>query len=287
MRGRRQLKRYRATLGYEKPRMVTEQASVVLADNPDKMTLDGTNTWLLRGDPSVRSAIVVDPGPDDPRHLDAVVEAAGQVSLILLTHGHSDHSDGARSLHERTGATVLALDPKHRYGGQGLSEGAVLNQSDLRVEVWTTPGHTADSLCFVLPGAHGTAPTDPTAPAAVLTGDTILGRGTTVVAHPDGVLADYLDSLHRLTALDGVRLLPGHGPELADAGAVARAYLAHREQRLAQVRAVLAERGPDVTARQVVKLVYADVPKKLWDAAELSVKAQLQYLQADQRAAAG
>jgi glyoxylase-like metal-dependent hydrolase (beta-lactamase superfamily II) len=275
MRGRRQLKRYRAGLGYEKPRTVSEQASVVLADNPDKMTLDGTNTWLLRGDPSVRNAIVVDPGPDDQKHLDAVIEAAGEVSLILLTHGHSDHSDGARSLHERTGAVVLALDPKHRYGGQGLAEGAVLNHSELRIEVWATPGHTADSLCFVLPG---TDQADPTAPVAVLTGDTILGRGTTVVAHPDGVLADYLDSLHRLTALDGVSLLPGHGPELADAGAVARAYLAHREQRLAQVRAVLAERGPELTARQVVELVYADVPKKLWDAAELSVKAQLQYL---------
>lgn len=275
MRGRRQLKRYRAGLGYEKPRAVSEQASVVLADNPDKMTLDGTNTWLLRGGSSVRSAIVVDPGPDDQKHLDAVIEAAGEVSLILLTHGHSDHSDGARSLHERTGAAVLALDPKHRYGGQGLAEGAVLNHSELRIEVWATPGHTADSLCFVLPGTNQT---DPTAPVAVLTGDTILGRGTTVVAHPDGVLADYLDSLHRLTALDGVSLLPGHGPELADAGAVARAYLAHREQRLAQVRAVLAERGPELTARQVVELVYADVPKQLWDAAELSVKAQLQYL---------
>jgi glyoxylase-like metal-dependent hydrolase (beta-lactamase superfamily II) len=285
MRGRRQLRRRRAALGYERLRQVTEQASVVLADNPDQMTLDGTNTWLLRADPSSRQTIVVDPGPADDRHLDAVLDAAGEVSLILLTHGHSDHSDGAERMHERTGADVLALDPKHRYGAQGLAEGTVLRSAGLQLEVWQTPGHSSDSLCLVLPvqGLEDTAragEVDLSAqPVAVLTGDTILGRGTTVVAHPDGVLADYLQSLRRLTALDGVALLPGHGRELADAGAIARAYLAHREQRLQQVRGVLQAIGPDVTARQIVEIVYADVEEKLWPAAELSVQAQLLYLQ--------
>jgi glyoxylase-like metal-dependent hydrolase (beta-lactamase superfamily II) len=260
------------TLQYETLRQVTPLAGVVLAANPNMMTLDGTNTWLLRDDPSRRQAIVIDPGPQDEAHLAAVVEAAGSVPLILLTHGHPDHAEGALRLHELTGAPVQALDPAHRYGGEGLAEGAVVEGAGVAVEVWATPGHTSDSLSFVLPGSSG--------PAAVLTGDTILGRGTTVVAHPDGVLADYLASLRRLSALTGVAVLPGHGPELADAGVAAEAYLAHREQRLDQVRAALAAGGADLSSRQVVERVYLDVDPGLWPAAELSVRAQLAYLRA-------
>lgn len=251
-------------LAYESLRAVTPYAGVVLADNPSPMTLDGTNTWLLRDDPARRSAVVIDPGPLDEAHLATVLEAAGSVPLILLTHGHPDHSEGAQRFHELTGAPVLALDPAHRYGGEGLTEGTRLSGAGIDIAVLATPGHTSDSLCFRVEDA-------------VLTGDTILGRGTTVVAHPDGVLADYLRSLQRLAELDGIQVLPGHGPELADAGAVARAYLAHREQRLDQVRAVLADR-PDASAREVVELVYADVDRAVWPAAELSVRAQLQYL---------
>ncbi len=252
------------TLAYEAFRQVTPYAGVVLADNPSPMTLEGTNTWLLRDDASRRSAVVIDPGPLDEQHLATVLEAAGSVPFILLTHGHPDHSEGARRFHELTGAPVYALDPAHRYGAEGLAEGAVLAGAGVEIEVLATPGHTSDSLSFRVLDS-------------VLTGDTILGRGTTVVAHPDGVLADYLQSLQRLSALDGITVLPGHGPELADAGAVARAYLAHREQRLAQVRAVLAEL-PDASALEVVERVYTDVNRALWPAAELSVRAQLAYL---------
>lgn len=254
---------------YERLRQVTELAGVVLADNPSPMTLEGTNTWLLRDDPGRRSAVVVDPGPLDEAHLQSVLAAAGTVPLILLTHGHPDHSAGARRFAELTGAPVCALDPAHRLGGEGLTEGTVLGGAGVRIEVWRTPGHTADSLCFLLPAAGPTR--------AVLTGDTILGRGTTVVAHPDGVLADYLASLRRLAELSGVTVLPGHGAELADAGAAAGYYLAHREQRLEQVRAVLAEL-PDASPQQVVERVYAEVDRVLWPAAELSVRAQLAYL---------
>jgi glyoxylase-like metal-dependent hydrolase (beta-lactamase superfamily II) len=256
-------------VSYEQLRQVSELAGVVLAANPSPMTLEGTNTWLLRDDPARRSAVVVDPGPADEDHLRAVLAAAGSVPLILLTHGHPDHAAGARRFAELTGAPVYALDPAHRLGGEGLAEGAMLGGAGVRIEVWRTPGHTADSLCFLLP-APGPA-------RAVLTGDTILGRGTTVVAHPDGVLADYLASLRRLSELVGVAVLPGHGPELPDAGAAATHYLAHREQRLDQVRAVLAEL-PDAAPAQVVERVYAEVDRALWPAAELSVRAQLAYL---------
>jgi glyoxylase-like metal-dependent hydrolase (beta-lactamase superfamily II) len=260
------------SLAYEQLRQVTPQAGVVLAANPSAMTLEGTNTWLLRNEPSRRQAVVVDPGPDEEAHLASVLQAAGSVPLILLTHGHADHAEGARRLHELTGAPVHALDPAHRYGSEGVGEGAILDAAGVQIQVWATPGHTADSLCFVLSGEPA---------AAVLTGDTILGRGSTVVAPPDGVLADYLASLRRLAGLEGVAVLPGHGPELADAGVAARGYLAHREQRLAQVRQALAEGGPDLSAMDVVRRVYADVDPALWPAAEWSVQAQLAYLRTE------
>jgi glyoxylase-like metal-dependent hydrolase (beta-lactamase superfamily II) len=242
-------------------RQVTPTAAVVLAPNPGPMTLDGTNTWVLRA-PGEESAVVVDPGPLHEEHLQAVA-AQGPVAVVLLTHGHYDHSEGAARFAELTGAPVRALDPRHRLGDQGLGEGDVVAAAGLELRVAHTPGHSSDSLCFVLDDA-------------VLTGDTVLGRGTTVVAHPDGVLHDYLESLRRLRDLGPRTVLPGHGPELPDAGAAAQAYLAHREQRLEQVRAALAAGAG--SPREVVEVVYADVDQVLWPAAELSVRAQLDYL---------
>jgi glyoxylase-like metal-dependent hydrolase (beta-lactamase superfamily II) len=256
---------------YEVPRTVTPLATVVLADNPGIMTLDGTNTWLLRA-PDAPEAVVIDPGPADETHLAAVVAAAGRVADILLTHGHADHSEGAARLHELTGAPVRALDPAHRLGSEGLGEGDVVAAAGVELRVWATPGHTSDSLSFLL--SDGPV-------RAVLTGDTILGRGTTVVAYPDGDLGAYLASLRRLQELGDATVLPGHGPELASAGPAAEAYLAHRAERLDQVRAALSVLGPDASARAVVEHVYTDVDPVLWDAAELSVRAQLAYLGRD------
>lgn len=254
---------------YETRRDVTPYASVVLANNPNVMTLDGTNTWLLRA-AGRREAIVVDPGPEDLAHLEVVAAESGTVVEVLLTHGHWDHSESARTFHEMTGARVRALDPQHRYGGEGLGEGDVISAAGVEVRVIATPGHTSDSLCFIVDDGQN--------PASVLTGDTILGRGTTVIAYPDGNLGEYLTSLERLTAYGDATVLPGHGPELESAGKAAEFYLGHRAQRLQQVRGALAVLGPDATARQVVEHVYTDVPQENWPAAELSVKAQLEYL---------
>jgi glyoxylase-like metal-dependent hydrolase (beta-lactamase superfamily II) len=193
----------------------------------------------------------------------------GPVGLVLLTHGHADHSEGARRLHELTGAPVLAADPAHCVGDARLRAGARLDGvAGLDISVVGTPGHTSDSVSFAV---HADRP-------GLLTGDTILGRGTTVVAHPDGRLGDYLASLEVLRDLGPLTLLPGHGPAGGDASARAAAYLEHRAQRLDQVRAALA-RGARTPA-EVVRVVYADVDPVLWPAAELSVRAQLDYLQA-------
>ncbi|MFG3495665.1 MBL fold metallo-hydrolase [Streptomyces sp. NPDC047928] len=250
----------------------TARAVNVLAPNPSVMTLDGTNTWLL-SEPDSELAVVVDPGPLDDGHLRNVRDTAERlgkrVALTLLTHGHSDHAEGAARFAELTGTRVRALDPALRLGDEGLGAGDTVRVGGLEIRVVPTPGHTADSLCFHLP-----------ADRAVLTGDTILGRGTTMVAHPDGRLGDYLDSLRRLRSLtvdDGVHtVLPGHGPVLDDAQGAVEFYLAHRAHRLAQVETAV-EDGY-TTAPEVVAHVYADVDRSLWPAAELSVRAQLEYL---------
>jgi glyoxylase-like metal-dependent hydrolase (beta-lactamase superfamily II) len=248
----------------------------VLAPNASPMTLDGTNTWVLRR-PGTDRSVVVDPGPADAAHLDAVAAAAGDVAVVLLTHHHLDHSEAARSFAERMGCGVRALDPALRLGSEGLAEGDVVAVGDLEVHVVATPGHTADSLSFVVPSER-----------AVLTGDTVLGRGTTVVAHPDGELGAYLASLDRLHALAEAHEIetvwPGHGPVIEQALPVLEHYRAHRLERLEQVREalrVLGADGPshdDTLPRRVVEIVYADVDEILWPAAELSVRAQLAYL---------
>jgi glyoxylase-like metal-dependent hydrolase (beta-lactamase superfamily II) len=256
-----------------------ERARCVLAPNANMMTLDGTNTWVLR-EPGARRSVVVDPGPPDESHLDAVAELAGEVGVVLLTHHHLDHSEAAKEFAERVGCGVRALDPEYRLGAEGLGGGDVVEVDGLEVHVVATPGHTADSLSFVLP-----------AESAVLTGDTVLGRGTTVVAHPDGQLGAYLDSLDRLHALAESReidtIWPGHGPVIGDALGALDFYIAHRAERLAQVEAAVASLrdqphpegiASDELPRRVVEIVYADVDPVLWGAAELSVRAQLSHL---------
>ena len=238
------------------------------------MTLEGTNTWVLR-EPGSELAVVVDPGPQDEGHLGRVLAAVhstgARVAEVLLTHGHLDHSEGAVRFAELCGGDVRvrALDPAYRLGSEGLAEGDVVRAGDLVLRVVGTPGHTSDSLSFLVP-----------ADGAVLTGDTVLGRGSTVVAHPDGQLAAYLDSLDRLHDLAEAgavtSILPGHGPVLPDAMAAIEAYQEHRAARLEQVRAALA--AGEATPREVVERVYDDVDRTLWPAAELSVRAQLDYL---------
>ena len=186
----------------------TERARCVLAPNPSPMTLDGTNTWVI-AEPGSTAALVVDPGPQDEGHLRRVLDAARagdrRVALIVLTHGHHDHSAGAARFAAMTGAPVMALDPAHRLGSAGLAAGDVLTAAGCELRVVGTPGHSADSVSLLLE-----------ADSALLTGDTVLGRGTTVIGQ-DGALADYLRTLGDEIRAAGGRVIeiPGDVGNLA------------------------------------------------------------------------
>lgn len=246
-----------------------ELTTRVLAPNPSPMTLDGTNTYVL-GEPGAGGAVVVDPGPDDPQHRARVEQALAELDagceLVVVTHHHLDHSEAARSWAQVFGCDVAA--PTRAVAGPDgriLADGDTVAAGGLRIRAVATPGHTGDHTAYRLPSG------------ALLTGDHVLGRGTSVVAHPDGDLEAYLTSLRRVLDLGPHALFPGHGPELTeDPAAVVRYYLDHRAFRESQIVAVL--RGGPQTPRGIVEVVYADVDPVLWDAAEASTRAALAKL---------
>jgi glyoxylase-like metal-dependent hydrolase (beta-lactamase superfamily II) len=256
---------------------LTPDVACVLAPNPGPMTLSGTNTWVL-GDPAVGPVVVVDPGPEDDAHLDRVLETAGgRVATVVLTHRHLDHSEGAATFAGRALCGVRAVDPVWRVGTDGLADGNLIEAGGVRLEVLGTPGHTDDSVSLLLTSGDG-----PDARTDLLTGDTVLGIGSTVITHPDGDLGAYLDSLDRLLAVvaeRGVaRVLPGHGPVVQDPVAVLTHYRRHRLDRLAQVREAVAAGAR--TPEEVLAVVYPDAVASPLEAAALqSVRAQLDHLQ--------
>jgi glyoxylase-like metal-dependent hydrolase (beta-lactamase superfamily II) len=232
----------------------------IVAPNPGPMTLDGTNTYVLG------SEIVVDPGPAEVEHVERLVGLSPR--LILVTHKHTDHTEAARELARSTGAVVRGLDPDECHGGEPLVDGEWIPVGDVELQILATPGHTRDSVSIVVPGR------------AVLTGDTILGRGTTVIMHPDGAIAPYLASLDRLEELGDLEVLPGHGDPLPSIAAAAREYRAHRLERLAHVEAALERLGPHASIGELTDAVYRDLDASVRFAAEASMAAQLAYVRA-------
>lgn len=250
-----------------------ELVSRVLAPNASPMTLDGTNTYVI-GVPGSGGAVVVDPGPDDEDHrarVDSVLRARdAECALILVTHHHVDHAAAAQSWAASYGCRVAA--PTRDVAGENgavVDDGDRLEFAGLVIDAVATPGHASDHTSYRLP--TGT----------VLTGDHVLGRGTSVVAFPDGDLLAYVTSLRKVLALGPDALYPGHGPELTeDATGVVQFYIDHRDFRERQVLALLAE--GDHTPRQLVERIYADVDQRLWRAAEASTRACLAKLAAEE-----
>lgn len=249
---------------------VDELTHRVLAPNPSPLTLDGTNTYLL-GDAATGERIVVDPGPDLPAHRRAVERAlaagdAGPVAVVV-SHHHADHAEAAGWAAE-WGVPLHAFDPDRVPGARPLGDGDVLARAGLTLEAVHTPGHASDHLCLRVAET-----------GAVLAGDHVLGRGTSVVFWPDGDMAAYLGSLERVRRLAPTRLDPGHGPSLDDPAGTIDGYIAHRREREQQIVAAL-RRGAGTPAG-IVAVVYADVDPALHPVAERSVRAHLVALAAD------
>jgi len=241
----------------------------VRANNPSPMTLTGTNTYVIT---SGEVSCVVDPGPLEAEHLDAIVATAEQIVLVLSTHRHSDHTAAVDELVARTGASARAISREWCRGAEPLHNGEAIALGDTSLRILATPGHTSDSMSVLVPEAH-----------AILTGDTVLGGSTTVLEYPDGTLRDYLASLDTLEKLGTSRILPGHGEELPDGAGAMAALREHRLHRLGGVRDALAQLGEtprvdEALVERVVAVVYPDVAAQ--DAARLSVAAQLDYLAA-------
>lgn len=260
-------------------RRLTRLVSVLRAENPGPMTLEGTNSLLLRA-PGSDGVVVVDPGPDLPEHVQALA-GAGPVELVLITHRHNDHTEAIDSLRELTAAPVRAALPEHCRHGQPLRDGERLTAAGVSIEVLATPGHTSDSLSFRI--LDDAALIDGAAIAPILTGDTVLGRGTTMIDHPDGTLGDYLASLDRLEAVGGMGL-PAHGEPLPDLAKTCRELRDHRLERLDEVRAALESMGATaqgVSAAETAERIYPEVPAQVRPAARRSIEAQLAHLQRD------
>jgi glyoxylase-like metal-dependent hydrolase (beta-lactamase superfamily II) len=260
------------------PLRTTARTTLVLADNPGPMTFEGTNSWLL-AEPGDELAVLVDPGPSDGGHLGHLLNAAGQqgvrIASILLTHLHGDHASGAQELAELTGAAIRGAHPS--FGAAALTDGEVIRAGRLEIGVIATPGHTADSVSFLLP-----------ADRAVLTGDTVLGNGTPAVLPPGGRVGDMLSSLHRLRRLvasTGHVLLPGHGPAVTEPVRELDRKLAARHRRIDEIRRAL--QAGAITIAEITAIVYEGLDPALRRVAEATIAANLQHLRSTGSAAPG
>lgn len=228
----------------------------VVAPNPGPYTGPGTNTWIVEAGPVVA---VIDPGPDDERHLAAINQRIGSatVGVVLVTHSHPDHLPLAERVASAHHASVRRFPE--------LADGDVVRVGTLNVTAVHTPGHSADHLCFWLAGDR-----------VLFTGDLILGRGSSMVTYPEGDVAAYLRSLDRVAALRPRILFPGHWDPVEDAMGKIDEYRTHRLEREAQVLAEV-RRGRG-TAAELTRRVYGDLDEHLLMAAEMTMRAHLRKL---------
>ena len=254
----------------------------VTANNPGPFTFKGTGTYIV----GQGEVAVIDPGPDDPAHLEAILAAvAGErVTHILITHHHSDHSPLAGALKARTGATIygcaVASHDEEEDGGVKMEAGhdlsfkpevslcgggRVISGPGWTMEAIATPGHTSNHICFALKEEN-----------ACFTGDHIMGWSTTVITPPDGDMTDYLASLDDIRGRRFDVLWPTHGPPIRDVDAFIQAYIDHRQERVDQILNAL-QAGP-ARIRELVPTLYVDVDSRLHPAAARSMLAAMIHL---------
>jgi glyoxylase-like metal-dependent hydrolase (beta-lactamase superfamily II) len=241
----------------------------IRASNPGPLTLDGTCSYLL----GESQLVLIDPGPALDPHLALLQRAAKErPTTICLTHAHADHADAASELMARLGAPVAAsAETLRRLGlrGRSLADGDVIevDSGKTSLEALHTPGHSGDGLSYLW---HPTR--------ALFTGDLVLGEGSSMVAHPDGSVADYLASLNRLIELAPMILFPGHGPPVEDAIGKLEEYRDHRLERQREIVEAITVRGARTVA-EIRAAVYGDLPDpRVAEAADLSVRAHLEYV---------
>jgi glyoxylase-like metal-dependent hydrolase (beta-lactamase superfamily II) len=241
----------------------------IVAPNPGMMTGPGTNTYLV----GIDEVAVIDPGPEDESHLEAIVGCGGdRIRWVLCTHTHKDHWPGTAALAERTGAEVLAFDSRDGLEvDRSLSDGDELEGSEFRLVTVHTPGHASNHLCYLLEQDR-----------TLFSGDHVMNGSTVVIRPPDGDMNAYLAQLERLKTMRLKAIAPGHGDLIADPIAKLDEYLDHRRLREQIVLAALTEHGPGSTA-DLLPVVYADIdgPDERFEMARHSLGAHLRTLATD------
>jgi glyoxylase-like metal-dependent hydrolase (beta-lactamase superfamily II) len=241
----------------------------IIAPNAGVMTGPGTNTYLI----GIDEVAVVDPGPADEGHLDAILGCGGdRIRWVALTHHHLDHAPGAMALCERTGAELIAFDRRDGVRpDRKMADGDRIEATEFRLKAIHTPGHCSDHLCYLLEEER-----------MLLTGDHIMEGSTVVIHPPDGDMADYLASLEKVRKLRLKTIAPGHGRLIENPFEVIDWYIAHRLEREAKVMEAITDAG---TAKvdQLVPVVYADVSPDLYPVARHSLHAHLLKLAGDGR----
>jgi glyoxylase-like metal-dependent hydrolase (beta-lactamase superfamily II) len=233
----------------------------IVAPNAGVMTGPGTNTYLV----GIDEIAVIDPGPDDPAHLDAIAGCGGdRIRWILCTHTHPDHAPGAAGLKERTGAEVLAFSSRDGLEvDRAFGDGDRIEATEFRLRGVHTPGHASNHLCYLLEEER-----------TLFSGDHIMQGSTVVIKPPDGDMAAYLASLEAVRKLRLRAIAPGHGQLIEDTAGVISYYIDHRLQREAQVYDALVAAGT-ATVDELVAVVYVDVAPELHPVARYSVHAHL------------
>lgn len=268
------------TANYGVPERVSPLITRVLCENPSPYTYTGTATYLVGNSSELA---VIDPGPMDIKHGEAILKAAGgrPVSHILVTHTHIDHSPLSGWLAKKTGAPIYSFGPHgvgRRAGLEGeeveagadrtfnpdhlIGDGDALKGPDWTIKAIHTPGHTSNHLCFFLKEEN-----------TVFVGDHIMGWATTVISPPDGDMRAYLESLRKIVNLKPARLIPTHGPAVDNPGPYIRGIITHRRMREGQILKQL-EKG-SLTIEKMVEKMYTDIDKRLIPAAQRSVLGHL------------